>query len=120
MSGGLRQDALAIAAKHVADNRPGMGVHRGPLPDESLTFPCVECDMDWPCDVVLMGRIVATLPSTGEYNAVSEDRDMWRRLTGEAQAEAGTVVTNTMTWPDGSETVDEFRLNQPVAEERHG
>ena len=85
---GLREAAAVIAARHVADERPGMGVHRGPLPDESLTYPCVECGNDWPCDVVLIGQIAATLVSPADYNAVCDDREMWRRVAGEAQAEA--------------------------------
>lgn len=89
----LRADAKRIAARHVVDDRPGQGVHRypnstNPLAEGPLTYSCCECDMDWPCDVVLIGRIVATLPSTAEYNAVCEDREMWRLLAGEAQAEA--------------------------------
>jgi hypothetical protein len=43
-----------IAAKHIPD--PETGVHRGPLPDESLTYACAECLMDWPCDVVTLAK----------------------------------------------------------------
>jgi hypothetical protein len=106
----LKADAAAIVARHVADET--RGTHRGPLPDESITYICAECDNDWPCDTVLVGQIAATLVSPAEYNAVCDDRETWRRIAGEAQQEAADAERAART-SEGKPGVEDWRRDVP-------
>jgi hypothetical protein len=48
-------EARPDVSAHVED-KTGGGFHRGPLPDESLTYPCAECEQDWPCDTATLAK----------------------------------------------------------------
>ncbi len=70
----------ALTERHVAD--PTTGVHRGPLPDESLTYACAECCMDWPCDVVRLAKVAKDVLDYDEKERWGSPHDYLSGLIG--------------------------------------
>jgi hypothetical protein len=78
-------DREALLTQHVAD--PATGVHRGPLPDESLTYACAACEQDWPCDVVRLAKAVRDLLDWEEKERWAGPHDVLADLIGYYEAD---------------------------------